>query len=259
MKPSIPVILVMLGGLVGTGCATKKYVKQQVDPVSGKLDQVASSTDQRFDQTNKNLDQTKQTLDQTRSTQQEDESKLSATNERALSADNHAGQAMSKANDADQKADQANKGLDDLRGIVANLDDYKQVAETTVNFKFNSDKLDKDAKMALDEMVQSDNHYKRFFISVEGFTDKTGNATYNDQLSRRRADNVVEYLVGAHDIPVYRIHMVGLGDQKPVEDARTRAANAKNRRVEVTLYSADQDVAQNSDRAAGNGSGPAQQ
>ena len=39
--------------------------------------------------------------------------------------------------------------------------------------------------------------------------------------------------------------MVGLGKQKPVEDARTRAAQAKNRRVEVTLYSADQSLAQN--------------
>jgi len=39
--------------------------------------------------------------------------------------------------------------------------------------------------------------------------------------------------------------MVGLGKQKPVEDTRTRAAHAKNRRVEVTLYSADQNLAQN--------------
>ncbi len=244
----------MLGSLVGTGCATKKYVQQQVDPVSGKLNQVATKTDQQ----GQTLDQTNKTLEQTRSTQEEDETKLSAANERAVSADNRAGQAMSKATDADQKADQANHGVEDLQNTVAKLDDYKQVAETTVNFKFNSDKLDNDARMALDQMVENQNHYKRFFVAVEGFTDKVGTQAYNNALSRRRADAVVEYLVGQHDIPIYRIHMVGLGEQKPVEDARTRAANAKNRRVEVTLYSADQNIAQNS--SAGNGgSSPASQ
>lgn len=247
MKPSIPIILIMMGGLVGvvftSGCATKKYVRQTVDPVSGKLDQVAAKTDQQ----GQTLDQTKQTLDKTRSTLEEDENKLSATNERALSADNHAGQAMNRADDASRKADQANQGVSDVRNAlantVANLDDYKQVAETTVNFKFNSDKLGADAKMALDEMVMNQNHYKRFFVAVEGFTDKVGSPDYNAALSRRRADAVVEYLVAQHDIPIYRIHMVGLGQQKPVEDARTRVANAKNRRVEVTLFSADQSLA----------------
>jgi hypothetical protein len=70
---------------------------------------------------------------------------------------------------------------------------------------------------------------------------------------------VVEYLVAQHDIPIYRVHMVGLGEQKPVEDARNRAANAKNRRVEVTLFSADQSLALNNgapptNSAGGNGS-----
>jgi OOP family OmpA-OmpF porin len=260
MKPSIPTVLIMMGGLVATGCATKKYVQQQVDPVSGKLDQVASKTDQRFDQTNQSLDKTNQSLDKTKSTLEEDETKLSATNERAVSADARAGQALTNADNASQKADRANQGLGDLRNTVANLDDYKQVAETTVNFKFNSDKLDSEAKMAIDQMVTNQTQYKRFFIAVEGFTDKIGSAAYNEALSRRRADAVVEYLVAQHDIPIYRVHMVGLGEQKPVEDARNRAANAKNRRVEVTLFSADQSVALNSpngppaNSAGGNGS-----
>jgi outer membrane protein OmpA-like peptidoglycan-associated protein len=243
MKSSILASVILIGTLVGTGCATKKYVRQTVDPVSGKLDTVATKADQQ----GQTLDQHKQALDQQRATQEKDEAALSATNERALSADNHAGQAMSRAEDAGKRADQANQGVNDVRAAlantVANLDDYKQVAETTVNFKFNSDKLQSDGKMALDQMVMDQNHYKRFFIAVEGFTDKTGSADYNSALSRRRADAVVEYLVAQHNIPIYRIHMVGLGQEKPVEDARSRAANAKNRRVEITMFSADQSLA----------------
>ena len=60
-------------------------------------------------------------------------------------------------------------------------------------------------------MAASGNNYKRYFIAVEGFTDQIGSEAYNKALSRRRADAVVAYLVSQHDIPVYRIQMVGLG------------------------------------------------
>jgi OOP family OmpA-OmpF porin len=249
MKQSIPIVMIFMGALLGTGCATKNYVKQQVDPVSGKLDQVASKTDQQgqtIDQQGQTIDKTRASLDETRANLDKDETALNATNERAVSADNRAGDALNRANDASGKADAANEGVSSLRGVIANLDDYKQVAETTVNFKFNSDKLDADARMALDQMVANQNQYKRFFIALEGFTDRVGNADYNSALSRRRADSVMEYLVAEHNIPVYRIHMVGLGEQKPVDEGRGRTANAKNRRVEVTLFSADQNLASNS-------------
>jgi outer membrane protein OmpA-like peptidoglycan-associated protein len=233
----------MIGALLGGGCATKKYVRNTVAPVSGKLDQVAQQTNQQ----GQTLDQTRQSLDQTKQQQQKDESELSATNERAMTADTHAGQAMNRANEANtlaqqanQKATQVGQDLGTLRDQVANLDDYKQVSETTVLFKFGSDKLSSDAKQQLDQMVSNQNQYKRYFISVEGFTDRVGSTEYNEALSRRRADAVMAYLVAEHNIPVYRIHMVGLGKLKPADDARTRAARAKNRRVVVTLFSADQ-------------------
>jgi len=243
MNQSIPITLVMMGALLGGGCATKKYVRQTVDPVSGKLDTVAQQSNQqgqKLDQTGTKLDQTATSLDQTRSTLEKDETELSATKERAMTADNKAGDAITRADSVNQKADKLTGDLGDLRNTVANLDDYKQVTQATVNFKFNSDKLSADAKQQLDQMVANQNQYKRFFIAVEGYTDNIGAEDYNSALSRRRADAVVEYLVAQHNIPIYRVHMVGLGKQKPVDEAKTSAARAKNRRVEVSLFSADQ-------------------
>ena len=236
MKQSVPLTLVMMGALLGGGCATKKYVRNTVSPVQGKLDQVAQETNQngqKIDQTNQNLDQTKQQVQKT-------QTDLSATNERVMAADNKAGQAMSRADQANQAAEKVGHDLGDLRNQVANLDDYKPMGTTTVLFKFNSDKLTTDGKQQLDQMVTSGNQYKRFFIAVEGFTDRIGGNDYNEALSRRRADSVVNYLVAQHNSPVYRIHMVGLGKLKPVDEARGREARAKNRRVEVTVFSADQ-------------------
>ena len=243
MKNVIISTFIIGGALLSGGCATKKYVAKTVDPISGKLDQTSQSLDQtkqNLDQTKQNLDQTKQSLDQTRANLEKDETELSATKERALSADNRAGDALKRADAAGQRAEQVGKDVSDLKGVVSNLDDYKPVGQSTVNFKFNSDKLNSDSKMALDQMVAGQSQYKRFFSAVEGFTDRVGTDEYNSALSKRRADAVVAYLVSQHNIPIYRIHMVGLGKDKPVDEARGRAAQAKNRRVEVTMYSADQ-------------------
>jgi outer membrane protein OmpA-like peptidoglycan-associated protein len=246
MKNIIISTLVIGGALLSGGCATKKYVAKTIDPVSSKLDQVAKQTDshgQKLDQHGQKIDQTSQSLDQTRQSLEKDETELSATSERALSADKRAGDALQRADAAGQKADLVGRDLSELRGVVTSLDDYKQVAQSTVNFPFASDRLNSEAKQALDQMVMGQTQYKRFFVAVEGFTDRTGPDAYNSALSKRRADAVVAYLVAQHNIPIYRIHMVGLGKDKPVDEARNRAAQAKNRRVEVTLFSADQSTA----------------
>jgi OOP family OmpA-OmpF porin len=242
----LPIVFVGAALLASTGCATKNYVRKSIDPVNGKVDQQGQQ-----------IGETSASLQKTQAAQQADETKLSATDETAKGADARAGDALNKAGQADdkatqagsradaagQKADQVGQNLDgfkkDTNSQFASLDDYKKVSSATVNFKFNSDKLDADGRQALDQMVAG-NNYRRFYIAVEGFTDQVGDAAYNEALSKRRADAVVAYLVAQHDVPVYRIQMIGLGKDKPVDDAKTRAARAKNRRVEVTIYSADQ-------------------
>jgi outer membrane protein OmpA-like peptidoglycan-associated protein len=242
----LPIVCVGAALLATAGCATKNYVRKSIDPVNGKVDQQGQQ-----------IGETSASLQKTQSSLSADETKLSATDETAKGADARAGDALNKAGQADdkatqagtradaagQKADQVGQNLDgfkkDTNSQFASLDDYKKVSSATVNFKFNSDKLDADGRQALDQMVAG-NNYRRFYIAVEGFTDQIGDASYNEALSKRRADAVVAYLVAQHDVPVYRIQMIGLGKDKPVDDAKTRAARAKNRRVEVTIYSADQ-------------------
>jgi OOP family OmpA-OmpF porin len=118
-------------------------------------------------------------------------------------------------------------------------------------FGFNKWTLSDDARGQLDKLAQDIQSDKRFFVAVEGFTDKTGSKEYNETLSRKRADAVVEYLVAQHDVPIYRIHMIGLGEQKPIDEAKNREARAKNRRVEVKVFSADAGV-----QPAATGTGP---
>jgi len=235
---------IVTGALLAGGCATKKYVRNTTAPIQAKVDQVGEQTNRNGQQ----IEETRTTLtNQVKQVDEKAQSGISAAQERAstadqhaLAADQHATDAMNRANQAAQTADSANRGLDNLRTTVANLDDYKLQTSASVPFKFNQFRLSDDAKQDLDRFADSVKPDKRFFIAVEGYTDSSGTKQYNEELSRRRADAVVEYLVAKHDIPIYRIHMVGLGEEKPVDEGRNRAARAKNRRVEVKIFSADQ-------------------
>jgi len=217
-------VALAVGSLFIVGCATKGYVKKSIDPIDQKVDQVDKSSQSRDSQQVADLGKTNQTLD-------EDEKKLSATDEIAKTADNTSKGAMSKAN-------QNTKDLNDLRSVVANIDDYKSTNTAVVHFAVNKDTLTKDEKAKLDDVASQVGSLQRYFITVEGFTDQTGSSSYNDQLSRDRANQVISYLVGSHDIPVYRIHMVGLGEQKLVDEGKGRKAREASRRVEITVFTA---------------------
>lgn len=214
----------VLAGLIFLGgCATKRYVADRVDPVNQKVNDV----DQKQQGTQKQLDAA--------------ETKISAADEKASSADTRAGDAISRADAASQKSDQVRDQLrGELNDRIANLDDYKTAGDVTVLFKFNSSELSDDGKQQLDTLVSGNiTNAKRYFIAIQGFTDKIGPAEYNLQLSRRRAEAVQTYLVGTKDVPVYRIQIVGLGKDKPVNDQKTKDDRKKNRRVEVTVFSAN--------------------
>ncbi len=232
MKHKLATMTVLVAAVLGAGCATKKYVAQTTDPVKAKVDQVAAQANKQG-----------ATLDQTVKDVEQNQKDISATREIATTADTRAGTALQKADAAAQKADQSSHAVDELRGRITNLDDYKPAAEAVVLFGFDQDKLTKEAKADLDKLAAGLSSYKRYFIAVEGFTDQIGPADYNFGLSRRRADRVVQYLVVEHSVPVYRIQLVGLGKEKLVDTANTSAARAKNRRVVVTIYSADQAAA----------------
>jgi outer membrane protein OmpA-like peptidoglycan-associated protein len=223
-KASITTIALAIGSFFIVGCATKGYVRKNVEPVEKKIEEVDQNSQKRDAAQVADINKTNQVVD-------EDEKKLDATTEVAKTADAGAKGAMAKAN-------QNTKDLGDLRNVVANIDDYKPGNQAVVHFGVNKVALTKDEKAKLDEVAMQIGSLQRYFITVEGYTDQTGSPTYNDQLSRDRANAVISYLVGTHNVPVYRIHMVGLGKQKLIDEGKGRKAREASRRVEITVYTA---------------------
>ena len=199
------------------GCATKKYVQNQSTPINNKIGELD-------DITAKNSRDIKDV-----------DGKAQQGIADANAADQKAVAAGTSADQANQKAARLGTGLNGLQGTVENLDNYKPAANTTIQFGFNKAMLTKADEQALDEFAQQISQQKHYIVQVQGFTDSVGSAEYNNQLSRRRADAVIQYLAAKHNVPPYRVYLIGLGKDNPVAQNTSSSGRAKNRRVDVQL------------------------
>ena len=203
------------------GCASKNYVRQQTTPLINK-------TNELDDMTAKNSRDIKDADARAQAGIQQAQAKAAEVDQKALAAGQQASQAQTLADNAVHR-------VDTLQNAVANLDNYHVVTEASVHFGFDKDTLTQDAKAGLDQLANNVPNTKGYIITVEGGTDSTGPADYNYALSQRRADAVIQYLASQHNVPAYKIYLIGLGKDKPVESNNTREGRAKNRRVDVRL------------------------
>ena len=109
-------------------------------------------------------------------------------------------------------------------------------AEDRVRFKTASYELTKDAKAALDEFaVKVKALDKGIYLEIQGHTDDTGGADFNDQLGQQRAEAVRRYLAREHKLPLGRMSTISYGDTLPVESNKTALGRSKNRRVVIVV------------------------
>src|SRR5260370_6801952 len=105
-----------------------------------------------------------------------------------------------------------------------------------VNFRTGSAVLTADAKPKLDQLATKALNSKAYVVEVTGHADSTGNTNFNRQLSQRRADAVIRYLVEQHKIPLRRIITpYGFLASEPIAHNKTRSCPAHNRRVELKI------------------------
>ncbi|MFZ0302927.1 MAG: OmpA family protein [Terracidiphilus sp.] len=207
--------------LGATGCATKNYVKTQTAPIIQKTGQVENETAENNRQIHSVDESAQAGIKQAQSS-------ADTANQNAQQASSAAGQANTAANDAAQRADS-------LDSVVKGLDNYKQAGDVSVNFGFDKSVLTDDDKQQLDSFAGQLGSAKSYILEVTGGTDSVGPAQYNYELSNRRADAVVQYMVTKYNIPAHRFYLIGIGKDQAVADNKTREGRAKNRRVEVQM------------------------
>jgi outer membrane protein OmpA-like peptidoglycan-associated protein len=218
--------------LVSQGClATRKHVDQQIAPVQAQVNTVQKQTADNK-QAIGDLDRQVATTDEKAS---EAGRKAQEAAEAAQRADDAANQAARNAMSAHAAADQVGSRLEQT---VNNFDNYRLLNTEKVFFRLGKYNLTDDEKAKLDQAIQALGGAKNYVIEVEGYTDTTGGKAYNIALSQRRADAVVRYLA-VHNVPVRKIHDVGIGTEEPNATNKTPEERKENRRVDVRVYALD--------------------
>ena len=198
--------------------ARKKYLERQLSPIRNRVNELDELT----------ANNTKMLKDvDSRATEG-----IRLASAKADQADQHAVEAGNRAQQANQTATQAGARLETVSNVVGNLDQYKPATQAEIRFKPGQSVLSAKAKEALDDIAANLKDQKGYIVEVQGFAQGRGSAAISQ--SHAMADSVVRYLVLNHEIPVYRIFVVGMGNA-PVQNADGKATKLRGGKVDVTL------------------------
>jgi outer membrane protein OmpA-like peptidoglycan-associated protein len=212
-----------LVNLVTHPFASKKYVQRHVAPIRDRineLDELTSENGKAIKDTDARAQQG-----------------IQLASEKSSLADQHATDAGNKAQLAQTAATQVSTRVSTEEQIVGNLDQYKGSGQTEIRFRPGQTVLSKDAKNALDEMATPLKDQRSYIIEVRGFAPGRGQAAIAS--SQKMADSVVRYLVLNHQIPVYRIYVMSMGNAPVAGADGTMAKHTSGGRVEISLMKND--------------------
>jgi outer membrane protein OmpA-like peptidoglycan-associated protein len=205
-----------LGALIFHPFATKEYVRRHVEPIRDRvneLDQITESDGKKIRDVDARAQQG-----------------IQLASAKASLADEHAVDAANKAQNANQTAAALDARLSKVETVVGSIDQYKAGQQTEIRFRPGQTVLSKQAKDALDEMAGQLKDKRGYILEVQGFASGQGQTAIAN--SRKVADSVVRYLVLNHEIPAYRIYVLGMGNA-------SAGAHGSGIRVEVNLLKND--------------------
>jgi outer membrane protein OmpA-like peptidoglycan-associated protein len=203
--------------------ARKNYVKRQTEPIRDRvneLDELTAGNSKAIKDTDSRA-----------------QAGIKLASDKADTADQHAVDAGNKATAAQQTAQQVTTRVQTVETVVGNIDQYKASNQTEIRFRPGQTVLSKNAKDALDEMASGVKGQRGYIIEVQGFSSGKGQTAITT--SQKMAESVVRYLVLNHEIPVYRIYLVGMGNAPAptTDDAKTKRVSGG--RVEISLLKND--------------------
>ena len=184
------------GALIFHPFASKAYVRRHVQPIQDRVNELDELT-----AANSKL---------IRDVDARARQGIQQASEKANLADEHAAEAANKAQTAHQTAAALDTRLATDETVVGNIDQYKSEPQTELRFRPGQTVLSKQAKDALDELAAQLKDQRGYIIEVQGFSSGRGQAAIAN--SRKMADLVERYLVLNHEIPAYRIYVIGMGN-----------------------------------------------
>ncbi len=192
------VALALIVAMSATGCATKKYVRQETGAVGTRVDNVQGQVEEAQTRLN--------------------------THERQI------GETSKTAQEALQRAMDAGKLAEGKLLYETVLTDEK------VKFGIDAAELSDESQAALNEFAsQLKSQNSGVYIEIQGHTDSTGSEKYNEELGLLRAEAVRRFLSQQHQFPLHRMNVISYGETASVSDNSSREGRSQNRRVALVV------------------------
>ena len=199
--------------------ARKKYVHRQLQPIRDRMNEL----DELTAANGKNIKDV-----DSRATEG-----IRLASSKASEADQHAVDAGNRAQQAQQLAQQTSTRLQTVEQTVTSLDQYQTLSDTEIRFRPGQNVLSARAKQALDQLAEPLKSQRGYIVEVQGFSSGKGPSAVEN--SQNMAASVVRYLVINHEIPVYRIYTMGMGNAVVKTSDGTPAKRIRGGRVEIKL------------------------
>jgi hypothetical protein len=197
--------------------ASKKWVRRQTDPINDRLSEL--------DDVNAKNARDIQDVDRRA------QAGIQKAQSTADSADQTATSANQEAMNAGNTAQQASGHVDQLNTTVNGLDQYHQITDLEVKFRGGTSTLTDDSRTKLDELAASLTGREGYIVEMDAHAPGAGSVGI--QNSQHLAEAVERYLVTEHQIPVYRMHYVAMGNVQE-QPAGDEAQNQKPERVRTS-------------------------
>lgn len=217
---------------ITSGCASKKYVRTQV---GNSANEISSRMDEKDKNLQNGIDENGNQISELSGVTREHSQQIGALDSGLKATDGKATQAMTVGQGAQTAANQANRHVGVLDQQFQNRNNYSQLSENSIQFKFNSFTIEKDQFAHLDQLASQLKSDPNAILVLEGRTDNVGDPTYNIQLGEKRLEAVSRYLIVEQGVAMQQIYKTSFGEDKPVSDNKTREGRAQNRAVVVRV------------------------
>jgi outer membrane protein OmpA-like peptidoglycan-associated protein len=201
-----------------TACATKKFVRTEVDAVGTRVETLSQSIEATQEETRQNG------------------ARITQVDAKADQAGIWAKEAQTSAATANTAAAAAAQRAEAVDASTKRLVYEVVISEDQGQFKFGSAELPEAVQQRIDQMIADLKANPRGnFVEIEGHTDSSGDKMVNQRIGEARAEAVKRYLYEAHQVPLHKMNVISWGEEKPVSPNNTRDGRAQNRRVVIRI------------------------
>jgi outer membrane protein OmpA-like peptidoglycan-associated protein len=201
-----------------TACATKKFVRTEVDAVGTRVETLSQS------------------IEATQEATRQNQARITQVDAKADEVGIWAKDAQTAASTANTAAAAAAAKAEPVEASTKRLVYEVVISEDQGQFKFGSAELPEGVQQRIDQMIADLKANPRGnYVEIEGHTDSSGDKMVNQRIGEARAEAVKRYLYETHQVPLHKINVISWGEDKPISPNNTREGRAQNRRVVIRV------------------------